>query len=81
MPTMVVNPHTLSGSARAPEWFDVLGFVADMNDSRLHALRHHQACGVGATELEALEGLISAIDGYVRSLPSQTRRICGQTCT
>ncbi|WP_052061400.1 DHH family phosphoesterase [Rhodococcoides fascians] len=69
MPTMVVNPHTLSGSARAPEWFDVLGFVADMNDSRLHALGHHQACGVGATELEAFEGLISTIDGYVRSLP------------
>ncbi|PZU04561.1 MAG: single-stranded DNA exonuclease [Gordonia sp. (in: high G+C Gram-positive bacteria)] len=69
MPTMVVNPHTLAGSARAPEWFDVLGFVADMNDSRLRALGHHQACGVGATDQQALVNLVAAIDSYVRSLP------------
>lgn len=69
MPTMVVNPHTLSGSARAPEWFDVLGFVADMDDQRLRAAGHHQACGVGATELAAFADLIAAIDAYVRSLP------------
>lgn len=69
LPTMVVNPHTLSGSARAPEWFDVLGFVAGMNDPRLRAAGHHQACGVGATDLDAMANLISAIDEYVRSLP------------
>lgn len=69
VPTMVVNPHTLSGSARAPEWFDVLGFVAGMNDPRLRAAGHHQACGVGATDLQAVAHLVSAIDEHVRLLP------------
>lgn len=69
LPTMVVDPHTLSGSARAPEWFDMLGFVAGMHDPRLRAAGHHQACGVGATDLHAVENLVSTIDSYVRSLP------------
>lgn len=69
LPTMVVNPDTLSGSARAPEWFDVLGFVASMDDPRLRAAGHHQACGVGATDQKALSDLVSAIDEHVRALP------------
>lgn len=69
MPTMVINPETLSGSARAPEWFDVLGFVSQMNDPRLRAQGHHQACGVGFTDTQALAELMTAIAGYVGSLP------------
>lgn len=69
VPTMVVNPHTLAGSARTPEWFDMLGFVAEMNDPRLRAAGHHQACGVGASDLDAVASLVTAIDEYVRSLP------------
>ncbi|MGB3676022.1 MAG: hypothetical protein WA988_16445, partial [Candidatus Nanopelagicales bacterium] len=69
LPTIVVNPDTLSGSSRAPEWFDVLGFVAAMNDPRLRAAGHHQACGVGATDEQALSNLVSAIDDHVRARP------------
>ena len=69
VPTMVVNPHTLAGSARTPEWFDMLGFVADMNDPQLRAAGHHQACGVGAESLDAVASLVSAIGDYLRSMP------------
>ncbi|OUS97384.1 DHH family phosphoesterase [Rhodococcus sp. NCIMB 12038] len=69
VPTMVVSPHTLAGSARTPAWFDMLGFVAEMNDPRLRAAGHHQACGVGASDLDAVARIVSAIDEYVRSLP------------
>lgn len=72
VPTIVLNPETLSGSARSPEAINILGLVNGLGDDRLRAAGHHHACGVHATEPAALDVLIQAIDQAVAGLPELT---------
>lgn len=72
LPAVVVNPETLNGSARAPEWIDVLGTVAGLDRPGLFAGGHHQACGVRAREREDLQRLAQAFDEQVQRRPEPT---------
>ena len=66
-PAMVLHPDALSGSARAPEWFDVLGAAAD--NEGVSAAGHRQACGVRAESTEALENFVADIARRVSEMP------------
>lgn len=72
VPTIVLNPETLSGSARSPEAINILGLVNGLGDARLYAAGHHHACGVRISETTALDKLIAAIDTAVSALPEIT---------
>lgn len=72
LPAVVVHPDTLSGSARAPEWADVLGIVKGLNRPGLFAAGHHQACGVRAETTADLEALARAFADAAAALPQET---------
>lgn len=63
-PVIVLNrplamDQPLSGSARAPEWFEVITSL-EPHDG-LSAIGHQQACGVKVTDAEHLEKLIQVL--------------------
>lgn len=69
-PSFVINPQTLSGSARAPEWFPVIT-VAETLDG-VHAAGHEQACGVRLDDIDAGFRFKEAVADYMATLPEET---------
>lgn len=69
LPSVVVNPEHLAGSARAPEWIDVLATANGMGRAGLSAAGHHQACGVRAQSLDDLSALAADFDRQVDQRP------------
>lgn len=69
-PAFVLNPDTLSGSARAPEWFPVIT-VADTVDG-VHAAGHEQACGLRLDNIDAGFTFKDIISRYAATLPEET---------
>lgn len=71
MPAIVLNPTTLSGSGRAPGWFDIIDTVAAAGDPALFAQGHQQACGARVDTPDDLETLYQIIDAAVAATPAE----------
>lgn len=70
-PAVVLNPYNLSGSGRAPEWFNIIDVVAATGDPALSAQGHQQACGVRVNTENDLEALYEAIATAVAAVPAE----------
>lgn len=55
VPTIVLNIHSLSGSARSPFWFPV---VSTMTKAGFRAIGHENACGVRVEDIAELEAFV-----------------------
>lgn len=67
-PTIVINPDTLSGSARSPEWFPMIDMVASMQSDGLEARGHQYACGVNAANRQQLGDFSRMAQEFITNL-------------
>lgn len=63
--------RSLSGSARAPEWFDVIASLEAHGDPALSAIGHAQACGVRVGREELLDGLVDVLRDATEAMALQ----------
>ena len=73
LPTIVLNPQTLSGSARAPEWANILDIAADTPGDTITAQGHPQACGVNLTTPADLDTLYYALYDHTAAVPEEDK--------
>lgn len=71
LPTIVLNPVTLSGSARSPESVDMLGTVNALKAPGVRAAGHHHACGV-YSDTAGLKLIVDALQARIDALPEPT---------
>lgn len=68
-PAIVLNPHNLSGSGRAPMWFGIIDAINALGDPDLFAQGHQQACGVRVNDPAKLQELYNALATAVAAVP------------
>jgi single-stranded-DNA-specific exonuclease len=74
MPAVVLNPTTLRGSARAPEWFNVIDEAQSLNLPGLGAVGHQQACGFHATNHNQLKVFAEHAEHVAKLIPEEDRQ-------
>lgn len=73
MPAIALNPNTLKGSARAPQWFNVIDTAAELSLPGLQAVGHQQACGFSATNHDQLRAFVDTALQKVAATPQEIR--------
>lgn len=68
-PAIVLNPHNLSGSGRAPMWFNIIDAINTLSDPALMAQGHQQACGVRVNDPNKLQELYDALAAAMAAVP------------
>lgn len=75
LPTVVLNPKTLSGSARAPQGVPIIDIAHNAatkhNMPKLRAIGHQQACGFRAGSRAGVDAYAREIDEFVQQLPKE----------
>lgn len=63
LPAIVIDPHSLSGSARAPQWFSIIDAARDIPG--MTAMGHAQACGVRFDDHTAITQWVGLLESIV----------------
>lgn len=63
LPAIVIDPHTLSGSARAPQWFNVVDAAHEIPG--MSAMGHAQACGIHFDDHDAIARWVGLLESIV----------------
>lgn len=71
LPTIVLNPNTLSGSARSPQWFPLI--TATENIDTVRCAGHEHACGVTIESHEAGDELVTALLDLISTVPADDK--------
>lgn len=66
LPTVVINPTTLSGSARSPEWAPLLDLAHDVDSEGVSAQGHQHACGFAFDNKLDIIAFVDTVGEFVR---------------
>lgn len=73
VPVAVLNPDTLGGSARSPEWAPMIDIVHNLGDDDISIAGHQHACGVKMDNHAALRTFAQALADHTASTPVELK--------